>query len=68
MSIYFNMSIEVEIRDIKQRLAEISKKLDELLYEREIISIMKLSEKSLSKFLEEEPDIYKIEDLKARYK
>ncbi len=62
------MSIEVEIKDIKQRLAEISKKLDELLYEREIISLMKLSEKSLSELLEEEPDIYKIEDLKVRYK
>ena len=62
------MSIEVEIKDIKQRLAEISKKLDELLYEREIISLMKLSEESLSKFLEEEPDIYKLEDLKVRYK
>ena len=62
------MSLEVEIEDIKQRLAEISKKLDELLYEREIISLMKLSEKSLSELLEEEPDIYKIEDLKVRYK
>jgi len=62
------MSIEVEIKDIKQRLAEISQKLDELLYEREIISLMKLSEKSLSELLEEEPDIYKIEDLKVRYK
>ena len=62
------MSIEVEIKDIKQRLAEISKKLDELLYEREIISLMKLSEESLSKFLEEEPDIYKLDDLKVRYK
>ncbi|MCD6513094.1 MAG: hypothetical protein J7K61_05800 [Thermoplasmata archaeon] len=62
------MGIEVELKDIKQRLTEISKKLDELLYEREIISIMKLSEKSLSEFLEMEPDIYKIEDLKVRYK
>jgi len=62
------MSIEVEIKDMKKQLAEISKKLDELLYEREIISIMKLSEKSLSEFLEREPDIYKIEDLKVRYK
>lgn len=62
------MSIEVEIKDIKQRLTEISRKLDELLYEREILSLMKLSEKSLSEFLEKEPDIYKIEDLKVRYK
>ncbi len=62
------MSIEVEIKDIKQRLAEISRKLDELLYEREILSLMKLSENSLSDFLKSEPDIYKIEDLKVRYK
>jgi len=62
------LSIEVEIKDIKQRLAEISRKLDELLYEREAIPLMKLSEKSLSEFLDEEPDIYKIEDLKVRYK
>lgn len=62
------MGIEVEIKDIKQRLTEISRKLDELLYEREILSLMKLSEKSLSEFLEKEPDIYKIEDLKVRYK
>ncbi len=62
------MSIEVEIKDIKQRLTEISRKLDELLYEREIISLMKLSEKFLSDFLKNEPDIYKIEDLKVRYK
>ncbi|MCD6473801.1 MAG: hypothetical protein J7K47_02715 [Thermoplasmata archaeon] len=62
------MSIEVEIKDIKQRLAEISRKLDELLYEREILSLMKLSENSLSDFLKNEPDIYKIKDLKVRYK
>ena len=36
--------------------------------EREIVSIMKLTEKSLSKFFEDEPDIYRIEDLKVRYK
>jgi len=35
------------------------------LYEREIISLMKLSEKSLSEFLRNEPDIYKIDDLKG---
>ena len=60
------MGIEVEIKDIKQHLAEISKKLDELLYEREIISLMKLSEKYLSEFLENEPDIYTVEDLKSK--
>ncbi len=60
--------MEAEIRDIKQCVIEISKKMDELVYEREISSLMKLSEKSLSKFLEDEPDIYKLDDLKVRYK
>jgi len=42
------------------------KKLDELIYETEILSMMKISEKSL-KFLENEPDIYGVVDLKVRY-
>ena len=62
------MSIETEVRDIKQHLIEISKKIDELMYEREITAMMKLSEKSLSGFFEKEPDIYKMADLKVRYK
>ena len=62
------MSVEVEVKEIKNYLIGISKKIDELLYEREILSMMKLAEKSLSKFFEDEPDIYKIEDLKIRYK
>jgi len=62
------MSIEAEIRDTKQHLIDISERIDELLYEREIVSIMKLAEKSLSEFFEDEPDIYRIEDLKVRYK
>jgi len=62
------MSIEAEVRDMKQHLIELSEKVDELLYEREIVSIMKLAEKSLSGFFEGEPDIYRIEDLKVRYK
>jgi len=44
------MNIETEVRDIKQHLIVISKKIDELMYEREITGMMKLSEKSLSKF------------------
>jgi hypothetical protein len=62
------MNIEAEVRDIKQHIIEISKKIDELLQERETVSIMKLAEGSLSKFVGSEPDIYKIEDLKVRYK
>ena len=62
------MSVEVEIRDMKQHLIDISERIDELLYERELVPIMKLAEQSLSEFLADEPDIYRIEDLKVRYK
>jgi len=62
------MSIEAEVRDIKQRVIEISKKIDELMYEKEITAMMRLSEKSLSGFFDDEKDIYKISDLKVRYK
>lgn len=61
------MNVEAELREIRKHILEISKKLDELLYEREILSIMKISEKSL-KFLESEADTYSVEDLKVRYK
>ena len=62
------MSIEVEIRDMKQHLIDISEKIDELRYERELVPIMKLAEQSLSELFRDEPDIYRIEDLKVRYK
>jgi hypothetical protein len=62
------MNIEAEVRDIKERVIEISKKIDDLMYEREITAMMKLTEKSLSAFFEDEKDIYKITDLKVRYK
>ena len=62
------MNIEAEVKDIKQRVIEISKKIDDLMYEKEITAMMKLAEKSLSGFFEDEKDIYKISDLKVRYK
>lgn len=61
-------NIEVEVKDIKQRIIEIYGKIDELLYEKQIVSMMKLAEESLSEFLDNEPNIYGIEDLKVRYK
>ncbi|MGQ4872318.1 MAG: hypothetical protein ACP6IT_10880, partial [Candidatus Thorarchaeota archaeon] len=61
------MSIEAELREIKKHILEISRKLDELIHERELVSLMRLSERSLE-FLEEEPDIYTVEDLRTRYK
>ncbi|HPS90715.1 MAG TPA: hypothetical protein PKV33_01045 [Methanothrix sp.] len=41
---------------------------DDLTNEEEMAAIMKLEEVSLRKFLEDEPDIYTLEDLKVRYK
>ena len=60
--------IEAEVRDIKQHLIEISKKIDDLMYDREITAMMKLTEKSLSGFFDDEKDIYEITDLKVHYK
>jgi len=59
------MNIEAELADIKRLLTEISRKLDELLEEKEITAMMNLSEVSLKDFLENEPDIYSIEDVKV---
>lgn len=61
-------NIEADVRDIKQHLIEISKMIEELLYEREIISMMKLTERSLYEFFEDEKDLYTIDDLKVRYR
>lgn len=61
-------SIEAEVHEIRQEVAEISKKLDILLQERETLGIMKLSEKALDKFLDEEPDLYSVSDIKAAYR
>jgi hypothetical protein len=60
--------VETEIRDIKQCVMEISKKLDELVHEQEMSSLMKLSEESLSEFFMDDTDFYRLTDLKVRYK
>ena len=62
------MNVESEIKEIRKYVIEISKKLDDILYEKEITSIMKLSEKGLSDLLDNEPDIYTMDDLKVKYK
>ena len=62
------MSIKFDLAEIKKMLVEISRKLDEMIEERGITGMMKSSEISLKEFLEDEPDIYSIEDLKVRYR
>lgn len=59
--------MEADIRIIKEQVKEISEKIDEIVYDREVSSFMKLSDISLSKFLGEEPDVYSLKDLKVRY-
>jgi len=61
------MNIESDVADIKQKVIEISQKIDELLSEQETISIMKLSEHSLYTFLDDEPDIYTLSDVRVVY-
>lgn len=60
--------IEAEVHEIRQQITEISRKLDILLEERETLGSMKLSEKALYKFLNEEPDLYSVDDIKAAYR
>ncbi|MGA2104710.1 hypothetical protein [Methanoregula sp.] len=62
------MDLEYEVRQIKQNMAELTHKVDELLSEREMMNLMKLSEISLKAFLDEEPDIYSISDARVVYR
>ncbi len=60
------MTIEVELKEIKSLLSEVNKKLDSLLEERETDAIMVLEEQALKEFLEEEPDLYSVNDIKKK--
>jgi hypothetical protein len=60
------MTIEVELKEIKCLLSEVSKKLDSLLEEKETEILTVHEEEALKEFLEEEPDIYSIKDVKVK--
>jgi hypothetical protein len=60
------MTIEVDLREIKLLLSELNKKIDVLIEEKETSALMALAEKSLKGFLEKEPDIYTVKDVKAK--
>ncbi len=60
------MTIEVELKEIKSLLSEVNKKLDSLLEERETAALTVLEEQALKDFLEKEPDIYSVKDIKAQ--
>jgi formylmethanofuran dehydrogenase subunit E len=60
------MTIEVELKEIKSLLSKVNKKLDSLLEERETEILTVHQEETLKEFLEEEPDIYSIKDVKTK--
>jgi len=62
------MTIEVDLKEIKLLLSEVNQKLDSLLEEKDTLVIAALEEKSLKDFLEKEPDLYSLRDIKAKVK
>lgn len=62
------MTIEVDLKEIKSLLSVLNKKIDMLIEDRETLSVMVLAERSLKDFLEKEPDVYSVKDIKVRYR
>ncbi|MDV4341615.1 hypothetical protein HL657_00185 [Methanoculleus sp. YWC-01] len=60
--------IETDVREIKESIRVLTEKIDDLLNERESLAMMKLSERSLSTFLDEEPDLYTVSDVRVVYR
>ena len=60
------MTIEVDLKEIKNLLSTLNKKIDVLIEDKETLAFTALAEKSLKDFLENEPDIYSIKDIKAK--
>ena len=61
------MTVEAELKEIKELLSSLNRKIDMLIEDREALALMMLSEKSLKEFLEEEPDVYSIQDIRVKY-
>jgi hypothetical protein len=62
------MTVEVDIKEIKELLGQLNRKLDALVEEQEVRGIMAISERSLKDSLAKEPDLYSRADLKVVYK
>jgi hypothetical protein len=60
------MTIEVDLKEIKDLLSSLNRKLDVLIEDKENLPYMLLAEKSLKEFLENEPDIYTVKDIKTK--
>ena len=62
------MTIEVDIKEIKELISALNAKIDMLIETRETLSLMTLAQRSLKGFLEGEPNIYSVDDIKVRYR
>ena len=62
------MTIEVEIKEIKEMLEALHKKLDALAQDRETQAMMVISQQSLRDFLANEQDLYSVKDLRVAYR
>ena len=58
--------MDSDLREIKDLLYSMDKKIDLMMDRSETISLMRLSEYSLKDFLLDEPDIYTVDDVKSR--
>ena len=63
-----DMTIKVEIKEIKGMLDELNRKIDALARDRETLVMMMMSQHSLKDFFAHEPDLYSIKDIRTRYK
>jgi hypothetical protein len=62
------MTMKSDIQVIKEEILEIKNMLNDLIHQNETIGMMKLSERSLHQFLQDEPDIYTLDDAKVVYR
>jgi hypothetical protein len=62
------LTIEVEIREIKEMLQKLNRRFDALVQDRETLALMAISQESLKEFLTGEPDLYSAKDVKVAYR
>lgn len=60
--------LEVEMKELREMVKEVSRKLDSLIRERETAAIMIMAQDSLKDFLMNEPDLYSRKDIKVAYR
>lgn len=55
------------VEEIRREVQTLNQKIDLLLERQETVGMMRLSEQSLSLFLDEEPDLYTVRDYRVVY-